>query len=313
MPHSYWHGWEACSAAALASGWPTYLYACVDQCTGARVAVPFSVRGSGADGDIYTPMGFSGFVSTGPVESARAQWLDFVTEQRYVCGYFALHPAVAEVGMHCNVHAVNDLYFLDLRAGAQAAIDSMHRDVRRVLRNFDKDGGRYLTDRELIADFIRHNYADFMHSVGANPAAMWSSCALDRMLEDENLLMVGAGDEVGVCAAYTFGWTGSGADAHLSLSVRQGRRYIAPLLAWGVRRLADRHVPWLNLGGGVVADDAVARAKHKFGPARMPMQAAREIYRPDRYADLCEGNQATAGGGVYFPAYRQPGVARLHD
>lgn len=306
LPHGYWHTWEACHAIALGTGLPIFLYSSEDTATGARAACPFAERHWGESVDIFTPVGFSGFVGVGDAAMLRRQWLDFVAARGYVCGYFALHPMLANAALHSGLGATNTLYVLDLSGGAVAALERVDRDVRRVLRNWTRSGATLVIDRGELTQFLLENYAAFMASVGTNPAAIWFDASLRSMCEDEALLMVGAADAEGVCAAYTFGTTAFGADAHLNISIREGRRFITPMVGWGIETLAARRLPWLNLGGGLIPTDAVARAKHKFGPERAPLRVAREIYRADTYRQLCtEAGRDPDHPGGFFPGYRR--------
>ncbi len=304
LAHGYWHTWEACDAIAAGTGLQVFLYSHIGP-DGSRAACVFAERHYGDEVDIFTPAGFSGFVGEGSPASVRRAWLDFVAERGYVCGYFTLHPAVANAALHSSLDTSNTLFLVDLSAGASTVFSKSDRYVRRVLRDWQQSASEIVTDRAALTHFVLVNYAAFMASVGADPRAIWSEKTLESMLKDESVLMAGAADDEGICAVHTFATTPCVADAHLNISVRGGRRAVTPLIIWGIQALADRQVPWLNLGGGVVAGDSVALAKEKFGPERAPLQVAREIYRPATYAELCaqSGVDADAVGG-FFPRYR---------
>jgi hypothetical protein len=312
LAHGYWHRWEPNRALALGHGRPV-LYSDHDADSGARAACVFAERDGGGALDVYTPAGFSGFVAHGEPRSLRARWLEFAAERGYACGYFALHPRVAVPGMHAGLATTRTLHLLDLADGAAAALGRFDRDVHRVLRHWQADRVQLVEDRARLRDFIVAQHAPFMASVGASPAAVWSDATLQAMCEDPGLLMVGAADAEGVCSVYTFGVGATGADAHLSLSLRDGRKAIPALVAWGIEALAARGAQWLNLGGGVADDDAIARAKRKFGPVEAPLQVAREVYDADAFARLCARAGVDASTEGYFPPYHRPAPARGGD
>ena len=303
ISHGYWHGWDACAAMAEGTGLPTYLFACEDATTGARAACAFSDRQWQGEVDIFTPAGFGGFVSAGDATSLRAHWLAIAAERGYVCGYFALHPMLANHSLHENLADTNTLYVLDLAAHPNISFD---RSVRRDLRDWQKSGRSFVNDRNQLIEFVLQNYASFMHSMNSNPASIWSPETLGAMCGDPNVLMVGVADDQGICAMYSFAMSAFGAEAHLNISVRGGKEFTTALIGWGIGELAARRVPWLNFGGGIVRGDSVAKAKEKFRPMHRPLTVAREIYREDRYRALCDsaGVDADSASG-FFPAYRK--------
>lgn len=302
LPHGYWHTVEACKALEEGTGLPVYLYAC-EESGGSRSACLFAERRWGDHVDVFTPGGFSGFIGNGDTAILRHRWDTFVADRGYVCGYFALHPELANPLLHTNLDVSNTLYILDLSDGGSAALGRMDREVFRLLRRWRSAGGEVVEDRGLVKRFILDNYATFMASVGANRRALWAPETVEAMLNDDNVILAGCADDRGLCSAYTFATSEWGADAHLNLSIRSGREFISPLVEWGVVTLAGRGIPWLNLGGGVVAGDAVARAKRRFGPLQAPLSVAREIYRPAAYLDLC-AQRPLDNASNYFPEYR---------
>lgn len=305
MPHAYWHTWEACHSASLASGLPTFLYVCEDDDSGVRAACPFSERRWQDVVDVFTPTGFSGFAVHGDAHGLRERWLSFVAERGYVCAYFALHPILSVKAMHGDLVETNHLFVMDLTVGEEQLFTHVDRSVRRSMRDWNAGDARYVTDRNRLSAFILETYRPFMTALKANPAAMWSEEGLLAMCADPAMLMAGVADEDGVCAAYTFATTPSGAECHLNISVREGRRFTTPLIWWGVRELSARGIPWMNLGGGLSPNDTVAQAKQKFRACALPLLSAREVYRPDLYRALCAaaGIDPVSTEG-FFPGYR---------
>ena len=305
IPHGYWHTWEACRSAALASGLPTFLYACEDDVAGLRAACPFSERRWRQWTDIFTPTGFSGFCVSGGSGSLRERWRSFAVSRGYICAYFALHPRLAERSVHDSLLATNELHVIDLAVGEAELLARVDRSVRRDVRAWDASGPSLVTDRDLLTAFLLENYLPFMVGLNANPSAMWSDSGLRLMCADSALMMVGATDDEGVCAIYTFATTAWGAECHLNISVRDGRQYTTPMIWWGVRQSIARRLPWMNCGGGVSRNDAIARAKQKFRPDILPLLGAREVYRPDVYRSCCAEVGVDPGMREgFFPNYR---------
>lgn len=304
--YGYWHSWEACRAAALTSGLPTWLYVAEDESIGLRAVCPFSERHWQGHADIFTPSGFSGFAATGDVRALRGHWQRFAAAQGYVCGYFALHPCLALPEVHGEGVVANDLFVSRLDGGEEVLLATVDRSVRRAVRDADRAGLAFVTDRQRLEEFICAHYHGFMAQMHANPAAQWSPEALALLCADPAMLMVGAEDEGGLCAVYTFATTPWGAECVLNISVRDGRRHTTALIWWGVRELIARDIPWMNFGGGVRRNDAIAQAKRKFHPDEYPLRGVREVYREDVYRACCEaaGVDAEDRQG-YFPAYRR--------
>jgi hypothetical protein len=309
VPHGYWHTWSACAALQAGHGMPTFMY--VLTCGDGSVAVcPFAVRSWRGGNDIFSPAGFAGFTCGASVPEARDRWSGFAARQGYVCGYFALHPALqCNPSVHFGLQESNELYVLDLRAGAEAVRASADRSVQRAIRGWESAGYAYVTDRKLLTAFLLGNYHAFMGSHRANSSAIWSQSTLELMCADPAILMVGAADEQGLCAMYSFAATAFGAECHVNVSIRDGRAATTPLIWWGVRELASRGVPWLNMGGGVARGDSIALAKQKFRPQARPLLAAREIYRKGEYEALCRLAGVDPELPGYFPPYRRTASA----
>jgi hypothetical protein len=305
VPHSYWHTWRAHHAMAVGSGQQCFLFVHEDNESGSKAVCAFAQRSWQGRTDIFTPQGFTGFVSRGPCTKARQDWLSFVREQDHVCGYFAMHPVVSNPGLHSNIEETNTLYVLDLRAGIEGVLAQSSRSVKRARAAWEKAGHEFVTERSLLKSFVLQHYRAFMGSVGANARGLWEARTLEEALEDDLLLMAGVRDDEGLCAAHTFAVSPWGGECHLNISIRGGRAHTAPLLLWGMEQLATRQVPWLQMGGGVVAGDDVARSKEKYAPSPRPLMVAREIYDAAAYGHLCEQARQDPEAQGYFPAYRR--------
>jgi hypothetical protein len=304
VPHGYWHTWRGCNAVQKSLDTPIYLYAYHDKVAGGRAACPLLERQWRGAVDLCTPGAFSGFAHSGPVPELRKHWYEFVRSRGYVCGYFALHPVLADPANHGGISVHNDLYVIDLSEGAGAMLRRASENVQRSVRSWARAGTAYVTDRVTLAAFLRENYHSFMRTSGARDSTIWPMEALNEMLADPAVLLVGASDDEGICTAMTFATTPYCAEYHLNVSVRDGKRFTAPLMWWGVQQLEMMGIRWLNLGGGAARNDSLAKAKERYGPARLPFRSAREIYRPEEYQRLCRIADQDPENTSYFPAYR---------
>jgi len=304
IPHAYWHTHAACAALQAGSDDGLRLFYFRDG--GARAAMPVGERRWRAHVDVYTPSGFAGMAVLGDAAETGTSWRRLAAERGYVAGYFALHPVFGNPAAHRPAALVeaNELSVIALRDGAGAALARADRSVRRALR---ASAGWQIAEfeRKEIAAFLERDYADFMRQAGANPAATWAPATLRALCADPAVWLLGARDEQGLCAAYAFATTRHGAECLVNVSVRAGRDATTALIAAGMERLAQANVRYLHMGGGVSRGDAIAAAKLKFRPIRLPMLVAREIYDAETYRLLCAqaaGAPATRTG--YFPAYR---------
>jgi hypothetical protein len=305
IPHGYWHTWAAHEAWFRGTGEPSSLFTYTDE-SGGRAACPFTTRTYLGRNDIYTPLGFAGFALSGTGPRVRSAWQAFAADSDFVCGYFALHPVWADMAanVHSGVRDSNELLLLDLRDGSEAVLARSDRSVRRGIRDWLLAGAPYVTDRAALCKFLQAQYEPFMRSMGASPRAIWPAATLAAMLEDPAVWIVGAADEDGICAAYSFATTPHSAECHLNVSVRDGRTATTALLWWGIEQLACSGVPWLCMGGGVAPGDSIARAKLKFRPEVHPLRSAREVYRFRDFEELCEAAGCTEAAARFFPPYR---------
>ena len=299
MPHGYWHGWAACHAIGLGSGFPVSLGVAKDG-NGVLAAVPVAERTWQGERDLFTPAGFSGFAAARPLPADfRSRWSEFAAGQGYVAGYFALHPRFGVASAHSGLASDNELFELDLTGGADQLLRRCDRSVRRAVQA--AAGLRFITDRDQLTAFVVENHAPCLVALGARE--QWAPATLAAMCADPDLLMVGIEDDVGACAVHTFGVRGRSAEFHLHLSVRDGRRHATALVWWGLCRLAGDGVTRANMGGGIHRGDSVAQSKRKFRPQATAFLRAREVYRPATYRQLCQRAGADPEASRFHPAY----------
>jgi hypothetical protein len=304
IPHGYWHTHAACAALQAGMREPLRLVHVRDGNT--RAACPLAERGWHDSVDVYTPSGFAGFAVAGDARIVGEAWREFAAARGYVAGYFALHPLFGSVDAHRpqDLAETNELFVIDLHEGAEAALARADRSVRRALRS---SSGAQVSDfaREQLEEFIESHYTAFMRAAGAKRAATWSAATLRGLCGDPAVRLLGARDDEGLCAAYAFATTPYAAECLVNVPIRDGREATTALIAAGLSVLADAGVRFVHLGGGVSRGDAIAAAKLKFRPQRLPMLVAREVYDAERYRLLCaQAGDAGAARTGYFPAYR---------
>jgi hypothetical protein len=302
VPHSWWHSWEAANALSHQSARRVQLIFAISDRRERAVCVVCE-RSWKDEIDICTPWGFTGFSSTGPAEGLPQAWSVFAASKGYVCGYFALHPALRAEG-HFALARSHELYMVDLLAGSAAVLERSHHSVGRTLRDWERQQRGFITDTGRIRDFLLSHYRDFMLAKRARPAAIWSQAAIRALCEAESVLLAGTEDAAGLCAVHVVGWTKDVGDSLAIVSVRDGRRDTVALTWWAIQRLAERGVPVFNLGGGVRPGDSVASFKReKFAPRCVPMWSAYEIYRPEAYERLAGELPSPDDARGFFPPW----------
>ena len=307
VPHGPAHTWGFCRAVQLTSGARTYLYRY--ESGAGQVVCALAERAHAGEIDVVTPYGFGGFATSGEWAGFAAAWREFALERGWVCGYIALNPLFADAGPFASEEVLvrNRLYVLDLRQGPERLWAGLSRNRRRQLRDWETSGARLELDRSRLARFLVDNYTAFFARKGAGPATDFRRDTVAAMAELDEVLLVGAG--AGELEAVTaFGYTSHVADALFAVSRPGGERHSARLVWWGVERLRDLGVPYLNLGGGIRDGDDVAEFKRRFGASQQPLASLRQVYRPDVYERLCAETGVSPGRSGWFPPYRAPGA-----
>jgi hypothetical protein len=303
IKHAFAHTWENCYAMHLTTGFKTYLY-CFEA-DNVRIVCPIAEREFEGHVDIVTPYGFSGFVGNADCPEFPLHWNQFVEERGYVCGYFALNPTF-ENDTYFNpneIYRSNTLYFLDLTLGIDKLFANLHKNRKRKLKDFDKTA--FISDRSALTNFLIDNYPAFLRRVQAPKAAYFTRETLTSLCNLNNVVMVGAGTVEKIEAVYIFAHTLYAGDCLFNVAVPEGRHYATSLLWRGVNYLKSKHIPVLNLGGGVRENDRVAQSKEYFGPIKRPFRALKQVYNPEIYEQLCRHQGADPADKTgYFPGYR---------
>jgi hypothetical protein len=299
VPHAFGHTWAYCRAMQMSCGLPTLLLE-ISTPEG-PVLCPFHDREFAGSRDLVTPPGFSGFIGAVTSPSFPRAWRAFVDRDRYVCSYVGLHPALTSPAAFPvdDVFPAQSVFILDLTRPEDELYRSLdanrRREVRREpLRRFD---------RETLARFVVMHHETFMTKRRAGAAARLPRAALEHLLVDERVCMLGDGfddlDAVVVCGSTP--WVG---DYLFGVFSDRGRSLSGSLIWRAAMQLRQQGVRQLHLGGGVSHADGVTEFKRRFGGLEQPMFAIKQIHDADAYRRLCAaiGAPDTNRAG-YFPAY----------
>ena len=302
LPHAFHHTWEYAHAMHLTTGYPTFLYHLRDGSK--RLVCPLVERSFGGHVDIATPSGLSGFAGTIDWARAAPYWAEFARERSYVSGYIGLHPLFEPSGVAELAEPHNTIYVLDLNVGSDELIRRMDANRRRQLRGWDERADGFVSDRDAIGHFMAENYGPFMRRVGAREPYL-STRAVHFLCDCACSIAIATRSTRGLDAAALFGWTPHGGEFLINVATVDGRRKATDLIWYGAKALMSKNIACLNLGGGAREGDAIALAKQRYRPRRLPLRALRQVYRPDLYTELCnEAGVSRTGTAGYFPAYR---------
>jgi hypothetical protein len=290
---------------SLTSQAPTYLY--VWESGTARAVCPIAERERDGHVDVYTPYGFSGFTGIGMWQPALERWKAFAAARGYVTGYLVINPTLVDGDPFdaAEVHESNDLFVLDLRKGEQRLFNELSSNRKRQVRSIQRDPTVLEGDEDACRAFLLAHFNRFYEDRAASDVYQLSRETLEALLDPKCSLVVGAGNGTELHAAFLFVFTPYVADYFAGISVPEGRSHAAALLWTGALALERRGIPALNLGGGVTRDDGIAEFKARFGAARLPLRALKQVYRPDVYEELCRRVGADPGDrSGFFPTYQ---------
>jgi hypothetical protein len=307
--HGLGHTWSYNAAMQESTGHRTLLY--VGETSTGTLICPLAERGSGADLDIYTPLGFGGFVGQGDPLGLGVSWRDFVTRRGYVTGYLALHPVLTPsiIASEPGAQSVNTVFLLDLIDDPDELLSRMSESTRRRLRRWSETDTTITIDHDVLKDAFIRLFPPSMRSRNAGPAYDLSQDTLGRLCDAPGITLYGIPSDDPMAVVMIGSATGGIEYIH-GVAEPAARSHIATLL-WRAARDSARHgMRWLNLGGGIVANDSLAEFKRRLGGRSIPLVALRQVYDEERYRQLC----AAAGSGLddgYFPPYRAPRMATL--
>jgi hypothetical protein len=261
--------------------------------------------------DIVTPFGFSGFVSCGQCAVFPEAWLSFAQKREWVCGYIGLNPL-----FECTAHYMpsdlfqhNELFYMDLRLTEADLYQRLSRCRKRQIKAWSARGNWLCTDRRLLVDFVIAEADTFFRSHRASSVYGFTQATWRSLLALPNVELLGATVEGQIVAVTVFANSETIADALFNVSVPKGRDAATSLMWEGALHLKKRGIAVLNMGGGVQQGDSVAQAKLRFGAQVLPLKCLKQVYLPDRFAELCltAGVDPSKRTG-YFPPYRAAGA-----
>lgn len=311
VPHAFAHTWASCRAMHLTTGWPTFLHVWEDG--PARFVCAIAERGEPGRVDVVTPYGFGGFTGRGSAAGLLEDWVGLARERGYLCGYLGLNPelvpAVCRESADYAEHT--DVYVLDLAGGVDVLLRALPAKRRGQLRAATAGGVRVIDDHDRLGDFFLAHVRGFLDERGATSTYAFTDATWGALLETPSVFLWGAETPDGeIVAVSVFANTPHCGEYLFAVSRPGGTRYSAPLVWAGARTLASLGVTRFNLGGGVRRGDGIAAFKERFGGARLPLGALRQVYRPDAYAALCrEARRDPDSRTGFFPPYRAPDVS----
>lgn len=201
---------------------------------------------------------------------------------------------------------VNEVLLLELQGDVLAgASDS----IRQKIKLGQRLAVALVDDRAQLARSLQALHPLTVRRTQASALYHFSAESLARWVADEDTVVLGARLDGSIEAVSLFSVAGGHAEYHLNASSERGRDLAAWLLWQAIRRLRERGVGMLNLGGGAKPGDGVHQFKRRLGAAPAPLRAARQIYDLRRYRELC----AAAGvepAASRFPAYHASARAR---
>ena len=307
IPHAFAHTWESCYAMHLTSGLPTYLYAFEDG--GTRIVCPLAERRYAGHVDIVTPYGFSGFSGNQECPDFPRHWRRFALERGYICGYVQLNPLLEKCSYvdDGDVHRNNMLYAIDLTPDLDVIVSGFDRGRRKQIGAIERGPGRIIEDHQALTGFLLRQTAEFFRRREASPFYQFSLETLAFLAASENVCLIGAGRGGEVEAVALAAYSPYVGEAFLQVSV-PGAQHLAAEMVWHrLKFLKSRQIPWMNLGGGVVSDDGIARFKARFGSRRLALGSVKQVYQPALYESLCrQAGRSPDNVGGYFPPYHNP-------
>jgi hypothetical protein len=282
--HAFSHTVHHARAVEQMTGQPVALW--VADVDGGRVVCPVVERVIGDRRHAVTPPGVSGFATSDHELDPFGPWDVFAVERGWVTSYVGHHAVVIGGPVARVAPAYNASYVVDLDMPLEEIEGRLHANRRREVRGYDAFRRRVVEDRDAVQAFLVAELPALVARAGGG-VVPWTADALATLCHAPSALPVGASGDDGLVAAQVLVATPDVADVLLICSRPEGRS-LTTLLTWhGLLALHGSGVPWLNLGGGSQPDDAVARAKQRFGAQPRALRASRCVHDPAAYAALC--------------------------
>jgi hypothetical protein len=271
-----------------------------------RLLVPFFERAFGETHDMATVFGLSGLSVSGDGDVAPlfACWRDYAREQGWVAGYLQVSPLCGRLfGLPAGdviVDNGNPMYIVDL----DTADPPRHASIRGNIRGAVSKGVALIHDRNILVEALLRLWPASPWRRNATATYDFSQESLRRWALDPSTSILGAGREGQVEAVTLCLVAGRHAEYLFNVSTEPGRAWSAFLLREMMGSLCGQGIRWLNLGGGVRAEDGLAQFKQRFGATRRDVHSIRQVYDPATYRALCEAAGVEGSPGGRFPPYR---------
>jgi Acetyltransferase (GNAT) domain len=271
-------------------------------CQGARMVLPFFERHWDGTKDISTIVGPSGAWFDRSSVAPLLLWQEFAATQAWVAGYIQLSSSVELTGLSDKELVVgNTDFILDLENGD--IFGSVSETLRRKIRNAQQMGAVLVDDRLVLARRLQQLYPATMRRLNAEAPFQLSAETINRWVEHDQSMILGARIDGSIEAVMLFYISGSQAEANITATTERARHLSTWLIWQASSRMRAIGVKALNLGGCVRPGDGVYDWKSRFHCTQKSRQSVRQIYDPTTYAELCVRARVPMSGGR-FPAYR---------
>lgn len=267
---------------------------------GSRLLIPYFERRRAGVLDMATLPGLSGASIAGSSQGVLGLWREHALERGWVTGYLQLSidtpldPFPAEELVTHTAFFVFDTHTWSEQGSVSA--NFRHQKLYEGRRR----GAELVEDRTRLAEAMVRLYPQAMQRLGAEPR--FSSASLAQWIEDPDALVIGAAVAGQVEAVHLGRIAGLHAEWQFSATSEEGRSLGSWLIAQGVAKARSLGARWCNIGGGARIGDRIHQHKLRFNAEQRPLRSLRQIYRPDRYRELCESSGLAPGSGR-FPAY----------
>ena len=303
IPHAFGHTWENCYSMYLSTGHSTFLYTFKER--EVQIVCPIAERSYQGYIDIVTPYGFSGFVGNAPCADFPGHWERFASQRGYVCGYIGLNPLLYNTSYFRpeDAYSYNLVYALDLTMGIDELFSRLSTNRKRQVSKASRSAN-LIEETDRLLEFLLRHYIDFYREKNASSVYHFVPDTFIELAKKDNVILVGTEGPEGVNSVMMFAYTPYIGEYLLNVSLPEGQQYSVALLWYGVRKLMERKVAWLNLGGGIRPGDGVAQFKERFGGKVFPMLSLKQVYHVALFRQLCQKAQANPDDlSGYFPPY----------
>lgn len=269
--------------------------------------------------DIINPYGYGGYLASHPgmdMSGFFRAWRDYCRERQVVSELVRFHPLLGNFD-YCRpfipAFRQSPVVVIDLTQGPEAIWKGMSSRCRNMIRKAQKRGVRILVDESgEHLDTFHRLYIDTMQRVGAREYYYFSRPWFNHLLK---LLQGRAVFFHALMADQTFAsslfvcngnfmhyfFSGSHAGEHAS-GTNNLILYEAALWA------QSRGIRYLNLGGGIEANDSLFSFKASFSAYRATYCVGQIIPVRSMYFSCCDRKLAAEGNNLlettFFPLYR---------